>query len=179
MTIGVGRRPRPVLSRRDRYPVAQMADAHINPAMLRWAMRRVGASTQDIAAMFTKTDETVDSWVAGNAAPTFNQARRLAKRLRIPFGYLFLTDAPSDELPLPDFRRVHGQTERSTSVDLPRRDRRRTAKAGLVPGLPDRRGRGTAGIRRLVQSRRSRDTGCERYQRVPRLRGRGSTQGSG
>jgi Zn-dependent peptidase ImmA (M78 family) len=101
-----------------RYADSAMADAHINPEMLRWAVQRVGASTDELAVAFKKPAEAIESWLAGETFPTFRQAQRLAKRLRIPFGFLFLAKAPSDQLPLPDFRRVHGQGRPTTSVDL-------------------------------------------------------------
>ncbi len=95
-----------------------MSSAHINPAMLRWAMQRVGMTEADLAAAFKKPGGVIDAWLSGGAAPTFKQAQRLAKRLRVPFGYLFLAEPPQDELPLADFRRVQGSRVRSTSVDL-------------------------------------------------------------
>jgi len=56
--------------------------------------------------------------MAGSAAPTFAQAQKLARRLRVPFGYLFLRTPPIEPLPVPDFRRVHGAGPREPSVDL-------------------------------------------------------------
>ena len=85
-----------------------MATAHINPAVLRWAAARAGAEPADLATAFKKTPDQIEAWLAGSAAPTFVQAQRLAKRLRVPFGYLFLATPPPEHLPLPDFRRVHG-----------------------------------------------------------------------
>jgi transcriptional regulator with XRE-family HTH domain len=95
-----------------------MGDAHINAAMLRWAMERAGASEDELAAAFKKPIDTIAGWLAGDAFPTFRQAQRLAKRLRVPFGFLFLAEPPADVVPLPDFRRVHGATRPTTSVDL-------------------------------------------------------------
>ena len=61
---------------------------------------------------------TIEGWFDGSFAPTFRQAQDLAKRLRVPFGYLFLTDPPAEELPLADFRRTRGGSRRKPSVDL-------------------------------------------------------------
>ena len=61
---------------------------------------------------------TIEGWFDGSSRPTFRQAQKLAKRLRVPFGYLFLADPPAEELPIPDFRRAPGGAHRRPSVDL-------------------------------------------------------------
>lgn len=95
-----------------------MGDAHINPRMLRWSMERVGAQPAELGLAFKKPIGEIDRWLSGEATPTFRQAQRLATRLRVPFGFLFLAEPPPDELPLPDFRRAHGAGPLRTSVDL-------------------------------------------------------------
>lgn len=91
-----------------------MATAHINPAVLRWAVARTGAESADLAAAFKKTPDQIEAWPAGSSAPTFVQAQRLANRLRVPFGDLFLVDQPEEHLPLSGFRRVHGAVPRGS-----------------------------------------------------------------
>lgn len=95
-----------------------MGKAHLNPLMLRWAIERADAQLDDLGAAFKKAPESIESWLDGSDAPTFKQAQKLAKRLRIPFGYLFLESPPDEDLPLPDFRRVRGSLPRETSIDL-------------------------------------------------------------
>lgn len=95
-----------------------MATAHINPAVLRWAVERAGADSTGLGAAFKKTPDQIEAWLAGSEAPTFVQAQNLAKRLRVPFGYLFLANPPPEALPLPDFRRVYGAVAQEPSVDL-------------------------------------------------------------
>lgn len=95
-----------------------MARAHINPAILRWAARRAGVEAPDLSKTFSKPPEAIQAWFEGSSAPTFKQAQRLAKRLRVPFGYLFLSNPPDEDLPIRDFRRVHGKGSREPSVDL-------------------------------------------------------------
>ena len=95
-----------------------MARAHINPAILRWAARRAGVEALDLSKTFSKPPEAIQAWFEGSSAPTFRQAQRLAKRLRVPFGYLFLSNPPDEDLPIRDFRRVHGTGLREPSVDL-------------------------------------------------------------
>lgn len=95
-----------------------MPDAHINPSILRWACERSGLQAEDLAAAIKKPIEVVSEWFDGAAAPTFKQAQELARRLRVPFGYLFLAEPPDDQLPLADFRRHPDQTRGAASVDL-------------------------------------------------------------
>ena len=95
-----------------------MAIAYINPAVLRWAMDRSGVGRAELSSAFKKTPDTIATWLDGSSAPTFKQAQLLARRLRVPFGYLFLARPPADELPLPDFRRVHGAMKQKPSVDM-------------------------------------------------------------
>lgn len=95
-----------------------MTAAHINPAVVRWAAERAGVGNAELAQAFKKTPEVIAAWMDGTATPTFKQAQRLAKRLRVPFGYLFLEVPPREELPLPDFRRPHAGVRREASVDL-------------------------------------------------------------
>ncbi len=95
-----------------------MARAHINPVILRWAAERVGIDAPELGKTLSKPPETIQAWFEGSSAPTFKQAQRLAKRLRIPFGYLFLSKPPDEDLPIRDFRRVRGTGLREPSIDL-------------------------------------------------------------
>ncbi len=95
-----------------------MSTAHINPAILRWAADRADVEPEALSKSLRQSVGTIESWLDGSSAPTFRQAQNLAKRLRIPFGYLFLADPPSEELPLPDFRRAPAGGTRKPSVDL-------------------------------------------------------------
>jgi Zn-dependent peptidase ImmA (M78 family) len=93
-----------------------MADAHVNPVMLQWALARSSVSTADLARSFKKDAATIEQWLTGEATLTFRQAQQLAKQLRVPFGYLFLEEPPDEDVPLPDFRRHPASTD--LSLDL-------------------------------------------------------------
>ena len=95
-----------------------MVTAYVNPVMLRWAADRADVEPEALSKSLRQSITTIESWLDGSAAPTFPQAQKLAKRLRVPFGYLFLTDPPAEELPLPDFRRAPGGRTAKASVDL-------------------------------------------------------------
>jgi hypothetical protein len=49
---------------------------------------------------------------------TVSKAEAIAARLRIPFGYLFLSQLPEDDVPLPDLRTVSGERPENPSLDF-------------------------------------------------------------
>ncbi len=81
-------------------------------------MERASLGVAELGAAFKKSPETVEAWIYGSDAPTFKQAQQLAKKLHIPFGYLFLETPPDEELPIPDFRRLYGEHRSQISIDL-------------------------------------------------------------
>ncbi len=84
-----------------------MVEAFINPQMLVWARKRLHYSSQSEAAeKLGVTIEKLAVWESGQERPSFRQAQDLAKKLRIPFGYLYLSTPPNERLPLPDLRTV-------------------------------------------------------------------------
>ncbi len=95
-----------------------MATAHINPAMLRWAADRADIGPEALGTSLRQKVETVEQWLQGSASPTFVQAQTLAKRLHVPFGYLFISEPPTEDLPLPDFRRMPDGDTPKPSADL-------------------------------------------------------------
>jgi Zn-dependent peptidase ImmA (M78 family)/transcriptional regulator with XRE-family HTH domain len=82
--------------------------ARISPAVLQWARMRARMTVSALADRANVNVDRVNQWERGDRRPTFRQARHLAGALHIPFGYLFLSEPPTEQLQLPDFRRVHG-----------------------------------------------------------------------
>ena len=74
--------------------------ANIQPALLKWARHRARLSTTALASRFPKLEE----WEAGRAAPTLRQLEAFAQATHTPVGYLFLSEAPAETVPIPDFR---------------------------------------------------------------------------
>ncbi len=95
-----------------------MATAHINPVMLRWAVARADTSPEALGKSLRKEVTTIERWLEGSASPTFAQALKLAKRLHVPFGYLFISEPPAETLPLPDFRRTPAGDTHKPSAEL-------------------------------------------------------------
>lgn len=78
----------------------------ITPALLRWARERMNYSQEVLATHLSSKAETVVEWESGLKRPTFNQAQTIAAKLRIPFGYLFLSKPPIEQIEIPDLRSV-------------------------------------------------------------------------
>jgi Zn-dependent peptidase ImmA (M78 family)/transcriptional regulator with XRE-family HTH domain len=93
-----------------RGPTA-LEKAFINGEVLRWARKRGSYSEESFAIQAGITRQKLTSWEAGTDFPPFGGAQELAKILRIPFGYLFLSNPPDDSTPLPDLRTINGDSK--------------------------------------------------------------------
>ncbi len=92
--------------------------AHINPAVLRWARGRMGMDIGAAATAAGVKPEQLARWETGDDLPTFRQAQNMAQALHAPFGFFFLPQAPEDEPLLPDLRTVGGRPVGTPSVNL-------------------------------------------------------------
>lgn len=92
-----------------------MIEALVTPELVTWAREREGLSPEKAAQ---RIDARLDSWEKGLARPTFRQAEDLAQKLHIPFGYLFLSAPPVEELPLPDLRTAAHEPPLEPSPEL-------------------------------------------------------------
>ncbi|MEZ5721405.1 MAG: ImmA/IrrE family metallo-endopeptidase [Paracoccaceae bacterium] len=89
-----------------------MAKAYINHEILSWAAKRSGHTSSSLAEKLSTANERVDAWLEGAELPTFKQAQRLASALQIPFGFLYLPEPPSEQIPTVEFRRLPGVSNR-------------------------------------------------------------------
>jgi len=92
--------------------------AQINGDILSWAINRSQLPVDALAHKMGKTQEVIEQWENENSQPTFNQAKKLADQLRIPFGYFFLPSPPIEELEIPDLRTIGDNMVRTPSPDL-------------------------------------------------------------
>ncbi|MCA9268255.1 MAG: hypothetical protein KDA41_07280, partial [Planctomycetales bacterium] len=83
----------------------------MKPELLRWAIMRSGIPAEEYR-------EAVSDWLSGDARPTYRQLRTFARRAMVPFGYLFLDKAPTEELPVPDYRTRTNDGVRRPSPNL-------------------------------------------------------------
>ncbi|MCE5294477.1 MAG: XRE family transcriptional regulator [Chlamydiales bacterium] len=95
-----------------------MADVAISPDVFRWATRRAGLANAELAKRMNVKVEKIHDWEAGNTFPTIRQTERLAKALRVPLGYLFLSQPPIMEIPISDFRTLPNKENLFISIDL-------------------------------------------------------------
>lgn len=92
--------------------------ANINPDIVNWARHRSQLSLSGLAAKLNIPEEKLEGWERGNASPTFNQAKNIANKTHIPFGYLFLDTPPQETLGLPDLRTIESQHPVRPSTEL-------------------------------------------------------------
>lgn len=91
--------------------------APVAPQVIAWALERSGIDAED----FDRSMPRLAPWLRGedDRRPTFNQVQVLAQRTQIPLGYLFLSDPPTLDLPIPDFRQGYSATsQQEPSTDL-------------------------------------------------------------
>lgn len=81
-----------------------MAEAHINSEILTWARQRADIAPAELAQAIPVKAEKYLAWEQGEKHPTFRQAQTLAKKLSIPFGYLFLPEIPAPTPRIADLR---------------------------------------------------------------------------
>jgi len=91
-----------------------MIHVEVRPAILRWAIARSRRSSVEFERKFPK----LPSWLRGEANPTLKQLESFAQAARTPVGYLFLSEPPAEQLPLPDFRTAAGSAMAPPSADL-------------------------------------------------------------
>lgn len=73
---------------------------HYNPEILIWATNRASTDVDSITEKFPKFPQ----WLNKTRLPTLKQLESFAKSVYVPFGYLFLTEPPKEDLPITFFR---------------------------------------------------------------------------
>lgn len=77
---------------------------NINPSIIKWAIERAGYELDDFSVKFPKIEE----WLNGTTNPTIKQLENFTHKVHVPFGYMFLSEPPSEVLPIPFFRTGRG-----------------------------------------------------------------------
>lgn len=94
--------------------------ALITPQMLVWARERIEMPVALAAQAVGVTVDKYRSWEQGEKLPTINQAKKFAKKVRIPYAWLFLT-VPPEKYKLPkntDYRTFFNQEISNYSLEL-------------------------------------------------------------
>ncbi|MBI5488051.1 MAG: ImmA/IrrE family metallo-endopeptidase [Deltaproteobacteria bacterium] len=85
----------------------------MKPELLRWACERAGLGADTRATRFPR----LDAWLSGAAQPTLKQLEAFAKATNTPIGYLFSTEPPTEQNPIPDLRPIdHGFSRPSPNL---------------------------------------------------------------
>lgn len=79
-----------------------MTRVAIKPELLRWARQCARMDESDLAIRFPKLSE----WERQERQPTLKQVESYARATMTPVGYLFLSEPPTEQLPIPDFRTI-------------------------------------------------------------------------
>lgn len=96
-----------------------MADALINPLILKWARSRRGLNVEELAKKLNLSNSSqILLWEKDEEKPTFIQVQKLANILHIPFGYFYLDSIPEEKLPIPDLRTIDNQQKLELSSDI-------------------------------------------------------------
>lgn len=95
-----------------------MPDAQIKPEIITWARQRAGLSLDDLAEGISTSDRA-RKWENGELLTTHIQAKKIAKRVKIPFAYLYLSAPPELEMPIADFRSdIFGRKTKSDEINI-------------------------------------------------------------
>lgn len=73
---------------------------NINRDLIEWAILRAGREPGE----FYIQHPAVEKWMKGEQYPTVKQLEEFARKLYLPFGYMFLKEPPKEEIPIPFFR---------------------------------------------------------------------------
>tara|TARA_R110000751_G_scaffold12457_4_gene42772 strand:+ start:94 stop:1221 length:1128 start_codon:yes stop_codon:yes gene_type:complete len=83
-------------------------EINVDSNMLAWAVSRAG---YDLAE-FTEKVPNLEKWLSGEKKPTVKQLEAFSKKVHLPFGYLFLSEPPVENIPIPFFRTNGNQIDK-------------------------------------------------------------------
>ena len=95
-----------------------MAEAFVTPEIITWARDRLKWNHEKLAKRVGVNVRTLIAWESGDKRPTQRQATKLADKLYVPLGYLWLSEPPALEVPIPDLRTVSNVSAQPPSADF-------------------------------------------------------------
>lgn len=87
---------------------------NINKEIIEWAIIRNGNSLED----FYNQNSIVESWIKGEKKPTVKQLENFTHKVHVPFGYMFLTHPPEENISLPFFRTINNSNSNKVSLNV-------------------------------------------------------------
>lgn len=91
-----------------------MIRINVEKELFKWASDRSGLPREVLEKKFPKLSD----WEEGEVKPTLKQVEAFAKTTHTPLGYLFLSEPPEEELPIPHFRTLNDKYEYSPSPEF-------------------------------------------------------------
>ena len=85
----------------------------VEPSVLEWAVKRSGREEY----LFGKHGQ-LDGWLSGEIQPTLKQLKTFANDAYAAEGYMFLSEPPTERMPIPDFRTVGSVANAEISPNL-------------------------------------------------------------
>ena len=73
---------------------------NINGEIFKWAIIRAGYELDD----FLMSNPKVKDWIEEKKYPTIKQLEKFTRKVHVPFGYMFLNEPPTEDIPIPFFR---------------------------------------------------------------------------
>lgn len=95
-----------------------ITEAFITPEIIEWARKRRNYSIHTLSQRININPQKIEAWEKGDVRPSFDEAQILAKKLYIPFGYLYLSQPPAESFPLPDLRTITKRDNKRPSPDF-------------------------------------------------------------
>lgn len=95
-------------------------NALITPRILTWARERLDLPLEEAAEYLKIKPEVLKLWEKGDKYPTINQAKGIAKKLKLPYVYFFLSEPPQN-IKVPknqDYRTFSNQPLKIHSIAL-------------------------------------------------------------
>lgn len=81
---------------------------NINSNIINWAITRAGNNLEE----FYADNPDVLDWIEGNKKPTIKQLENFTHKVHVPFGYMFMNEPPTEEIPIPFFRTGAGTRDK-------------------------------------------------------------------
>ena len=88
----------------------------VKKKLLNWAIDRSGKSVESLSQ--DRQMREIRRWLSGESRPTLRQLERFANATLTPLGYLFLSDPPVEQMPIPYFRTAKDIPASRPSLDL-------------------------------------------------------------